>query len=414
MLDLNFIEEKPELIKKTLKKRGMLELINEVSVFLGLRKDWKKTKKELDDLRHKRNIISLEINKAVKEKKDIKKKKQEAKKIAQKITRIETKIKEMEKKTYKISLKFPNLIAPKLPKKEKIIFSQGKAKKEKWHKDYIQLGKKFDLIDFEAAIKMSGEGFYTLKGEGAILERALINFCLEIAKKNGYKEICLPVLLNESALFNSGHLPKFKEGMYITKDNFYLSPTEEVGLLNLYTKKTLTKLPINLTSYTPSFRTEKGATKGMIRAHQFDEVELFKFVEPKNSNKELQKMIKDASQILKLLKLPFKIKLLPAKDLSMQNSITYDIEVFSPKSGWLEISSCSNCLDYQARRAKIYYSEKGKRNFVHTLNGTGLGLNRVFIAILENYQQKDGSIKIPNALQKYCGFKQIKLKTKKS
>jgi seryl-tRNA synthetase len=413
MLDIKFIEEKPEVIKKTLKERGMSELIKEFSNFIKIRKDWKKNKTELDGLRHKRNIISLEINKAVKQKKDIKKFKREAKKISDSITKIENKIKTVEKKLYEMLLQFPNLIDPNLPKKEKIISTYGKTKKEKWQKDYLELAKNFDLIDFDSAIKMSGEGFYALKGEGAILQRALINFCLDIAKKNGYKEILLPVLLNKNSLINSGHLPKFKESMYLTQDGFYLSPTEEAGLLNLYANQTPTKLPINLTAYIPSFRTEKGATKGMIRTHQFDEVEVFKITKPSESNKELQKMIKDASQILKLLKLPFRIKLLPAWDIAAQSSITYDIDVFSSKTGWLEISSCSNCLDYQARRAKIYYSEKGKRNFVHTLNGTALGLGRVFIALIENNQQKDGSINIPNVLQKYCGFKKIEAKKSK-
>ena len=412
MLDFKFIEEKIEVIKKSLKERGMTELVKEVSIFVKLRKEWKELKVELDKLRHKRNIISFEINKAVKEKKDISQRKKEAKKISDSIDKIENKTKQLERKIQEIALKFPNITASKLPKKEKIILSHGKGKKAKWHKDYLEINKKLDLIDFDQAIQMSGEGFYILKKEGATLQRALINFCLDTAKKNGYKEICLPVLVTEKAAINSGHLPKFKEGMYKTIDGFYLSPTEEVGLLNLYARQTIKgkDLPINLTSFIPSFRTEKGATKGIVRTHQFDEVELFKFVKPKESEKELQKMIKDASQILKLLKLPFRIKLLPASDMATQSNITYDIEIFAQKTGWLEVSSCSNCLDYQARRARIYYLDKGKRDFVHTLNGTALGLGRLFITILENYQQKNGSIKIPTVLQKYCGFKIIKVK----
>ncbi len=412
MLDLKKVEEKSEILKKSLRERGMNELLGEVDNFVKLRKEWKNLKKSLDDFRHKRNVISLEINEAVKKKQDIKPKKQEAKKIAQEIERIENKTRELEKKIGEIALKFPNINASKLPKKEKIVSSSGKEKKATWQKDYLELNKKFDLIEFDSAIKMSGEGFYALKGEGAILQRALISFCLDIAKKNGYKEISLPLIINEKAAINSGHLPKFKEGMYQTKDGFFLSPTEEIGLLNLYADKILNEkdFPLNITAFMPSFRTEKGATKGIIRTHQFDEVELFKICKPNQSSKELQKMIKDACSILKLLKLPYHIKLLPAWDLSNQNSITYDIDVFSPKSGWLEISSCSNCLDFQARRARIFFMKKGKKEFVHTLNGTGLGLNRVLVAVIENYQQKDGSIKIPTVLQKYCGFNTIKPK----
>jgi seryl-tRNA synthetase len=414
MLDLKRVEEKPEILRKVLKERGMTETIKQFNDFLKLRKDWKNNKKKLDELRHKRNVISLEINEAVKLKQDISKKKQEAKKTAQDISKIEDKTKEMEDKMYEMALHFPNLISEGLPKKEKIMASSGKANKKAWQKDYIELNKKLKLIEFDQAIEMAGEGFYSLKADFAILQRALINFCLDMAKKKGYKEITLPILINRNAVINSGHLPKFEEGMYKTKEGFYLSPTEEVGLLNLYAGKILNEkdFPINICSFMPSFRTEKGATKGMMRSHQFDEVELFKIVEPKElktSSKELQKMIKDATSILKALKLPYRVKLLPAWDLSMQNSITYDIEVFSSKSGWLEVSSCSNCLDFQARRARIFFMKKGKKELVHTLNGTGLGLNRVFIAIIENYQQKNGTIKVPTVLQKYCGFKEIKL-----
>lgn len=410
MLDLKKVEEKPGILRRVLKERGMAETIKQLNDFLKLRKDWKNNKKKLDELRHKRNVISLEINEAVKLKQDISKKKREAKKTAQDISKIEEKTKEMEDKMYKMALYFPNLISEGLPKKEKIVSSSGKANKKAWQKDYLEINKKINLIEFDQAIEMSGEGFYSLKADFAILQRALINFCLDMARKNDYKEITLPILINGKAATNSGHLPKFEEGMYKTKEGFYLSPTEEVGLLNIYAGKILNErdLPINIAAFMPSFRTEKGATKGMIRSHQFDEVELFKIVESKTSSKELQKMIKDAISILKALKLPYQIKLLPAWDLSMQNSITYDIDVFSPKSGWLEVSSCSNCLDFQARRARIFFMKKGKKELVHTLNGTGLGLNRVFIAIIENYQQKDGTIKVPTVLQKYCGFKEIK------
>lgn len=416
MLDLKGLEEKPEVLRKVLKERMMNETLNQFNDFLKLRKEWKNNKKKLDELRHKRNVISLEINEAIKLKQDISKKKQEAKKTAQDIGKIENKTKEMEDKMNELVLYFPNLLAKGLPKKEKITMSSGKVKKQTWQKDYLELNKKLDFIEFDQAINMSGEGFYSLQEQGAILQRALINFCLDMARKNNYKEMTLPLLLNQKATINSGHLPKFEEGMYKTKEGFYLSPTEEVGLLNIYAGKILNEknLPINLVSFMPSFRTEKGATKGLFRSHQFDEVELFKICKPEQSSKEIEKMIKDATSILKALKLPYRIKLLPAHDLSMQNSITYDIEVFSPVSGWLEVSSCSNCLDFQARRARIFYMKKGKKELIHTLNGTGLGLNRVFIAIIENYQQKNGTIKVPAVLQKYCGFKEIKsLKTKK-
>ncbi len=415
MLDPKLIRQKPAFVRENLKKRQLDTTL--VDKWLVLDKKYRELKQKVDALRHKRNEISEEINRLNKsgKKKEMKKKIIEAKTTVKKTKELEEQIRKIEYKLKELTLTFPNLVAS-LPKKEKIILSHGKGKKEKWQKDYLQIGKELNLIDFDSAIKMAGEGFYSLKGEGVRLLRALINFCLDIARKNNYKEIYIPILINQKAATYSGHLPRFKEGMYITQDGFYLSPTEEVSLLSLYADQTLRKqeLPINVVAYAPSFRTEKGATKGIIRTHQFDEVELFKFVKPSESNKELQKMIKDAAQPLELLKLPFRIKLLPALDIASQSSITYDIDVFSPRSNWLEVSSCSNCLDYQARRARIYYTEKDKRNFVHTLNGTSLGINRLFVAILENYQQKDGSIKIPAVLQKYIGLKKIeRKKTKK-
>ncbi|UCD20567.1 MAG: serine--tRNA ligase [archaeon] len=410
MLDPKLIREKPKDIKLVLKKRGLD--VKLVDTWVKADKEFRDLKVKLDQLRHQRNVVSEAINKLNKagKKKEAQEKIKEAKKIAEQTRKSEELMQKIEPKLNTLTLSFPNSVDKKCPDKEKIISKSGTPKKQKFQKDYLTLCKKLRIIDFESATNMSGEGFYLLKKDGATLLRALINLCLDTAKKDNYTEIQLPILLNEQAVTFSGHLPKFEEGMYKTREGLYLSPTEEVGLLNLYSKQniSLDKLPIHLTAYIPSFRTEKGATKGMFRVHQFDEVELFKVVHPKDSEKELKKMVETAVKPLKLLGLPYRIKLLPAWDLSTQNSITYDVEVFSPVSGWLEVSSCSNSLDFQARRARIHFVDGGKRDFVHTLNGTCLGLNRTFIALIENYQQKEGSIKIPTALQKYFGKKIIK------
>ncbi|OYT37492.1 serine--tRNA ligase [Candidatus Pacearchaeota archaeon ex4484_31] len=412
MLDPRLIRENPKLVKETLKARQLdIKLVDE---FLEKDKRYRELKLKLDKLRHKSNLISEEINKLKKENRaeEAEKKINEAREIAKEIAELEDKVRKYKQELDKIMLVFPNLVSKEVPKKEKIVEEWGKLKRERWQKSYIELNKKLKLIDFESAVGMSGEGFYVLTNEGAMLQRALINFCLDVAIKNGYKEQFLPVLLNKKAVTASGHLPKFEEGMYKTTDGFYLSPTEEVPLLNLYAGKKLShkELPINLTAYMLSFRTEKGATKGIVRAHQFDEVELFKITKQEESSKELVKMVNDATKPLKLLKLPYRIKLLPAYEIAFQSAITYDIDVYASVSGWLEVSSCSNCLDFQARRARIFYFEKGQKKLVHTLNGTGLGINRLFVALLENYQQKDGSVKIPKVLQKYCGIEKIEPK----
>ncbi|MEM2605353.1 MAG: serine--tRNA ligase [Candidatus Pacearchaeota archaeon] len=406
MLDPKLIREHPEKVKESLKRRK--ENTRIVDEWLEKDKLFRELKAKLDSLRHQRNLVSEEINKLIKagKKEEAKNKIEEAKKIAGSARKLEEQLKEVQQKLKEITLLIPNIVFYRLSK-EKIVHKYGKEKKEKGHKDYLQILHDFDLIDFDSAIYISGEGFFVLKDKAATLMRALINFCLDVARKK-YREVYLPVLLREEVVLNSAHLPRFKEGMYVTRDNFYLSPTEEAALLNLYAGKTIKaeELPLNFTAYTPSFRTEKGATKGLIRTHQFDEVELFKFTKQETSNEELKKMVRDASEPLKLLNLPFRIKLLPPWEIAAQASITYDIEVFSPKTGWLEVSSCSNCLDYQARRARIFYEEKGERKFVHTLNGTCLGIGRLFIALIENYQQKD-CIAIPKILQKYTGFKKI-------
>jgi len=415
MLDPKFIREHPEKVKASLKKRQISDEI--IDEWLNKDKKFRELKTKLDSLRHERNIVSEEINKLNKagKKDEVKKKVAQAKKIAEETKQAEEEIKTIEQILEKLYNSFPNLVNEKVTDKEKIIKTAGKTKSDKWKKDYLQICNKFKWLDFETAAEMTGSGFMILKDDAAHLLRAIANFCLDTAKKNGYQENYMPILLNKNSLFNTGHLPKFSDEMYNVQNEFYLSPTEEAGLINLFANKTLREdeLPKYVTAYMPSFRTEKGATKGMIRMHQFDEVELVKVVKPDQSMKELDKMVEAAIQPLKLLGLTYRIKLLAGWDLSTQNSITYDIEVFSPRSGWLEVSSCSNSLDFQARRARIFYLEKGERKLAHTLNGTGLGLNRLVIAVLENCQQKDGTIKIPTVLQKYIGKKTIGEKSKK-
>lgn len=412
MLDPKLVEEKPNLLKESLRARGFKEMLKDADSFIKSRKEWRALKAKLDNLRHKRNVVSKAINEAIKagKKQEAAKKKQEAKKISTDVRKAEERISELNKRVSSLALEFPNL-AIDLPKKDKVISTHGKVKRNKWFKSYEEISSKLRLIDFNSATNMSGAGFYVLTGAGAKLERSLVNFFLDCGKKNGYKEISPPLLVTEAAMTNSGQLPKFKEGMFVTQEGLYLIPTSEVSLLNLFSGKILKEadLPIYIMAFSPCFRVEKGATKGYSRVKQFTKVELFKFVRQEDSDKELDKMLKDVIQILKLLEVPFRVKLLSAEETGFAAAKTYDVDVFAPGSNeWFEVSSCSNCTDFQARRARIRYATKnGEKKFVHTINGSGLAIPRTFITILENFQQKDGSVKLPKALKSYFGKDKI-------
>ena len=266
---------------------------------------------------------------------------------------------------------------------------------------------------------MCGSNFVLFEGEGAKLERALINFMLDLhTKEHGYKEVFPPFLVNRTSMTTTGQLPKLEEEMYrLRDDDYFLIPTAEVPVTNIYREDILEEkeLPIYYVSYTACFRREAGSygkeTKGLVRVHQFDKVELVKFTTPQSSYQELEKLLGDACRVIELLELPYRVILLATAELSFAATKCYDIEVYAPGiQQWLEVSSCSNFEDFQARRGNIRYKEagSGKLRFVHTLNGSGVALARLVIAILENYQQKDGSIKIPKILQKYLPFKRIK------
>ena len=279
-------------------------------------------------------------------------------------------------------------------------------------KDHIELSENLDIIDFKRATKLSGSNFILFKGLGATLERALINFMLDLhVSEHGYKEVLPPVLVSEDSMFATGQLPNLKDDMYkVEKDNLYLIPTAEVPLTNIHRDEVLGDgdLPIYYTAYTSCFRREAGSygkdTRGLMRVHQFEKVELVKFTKPEDSYKELESLLVNACRILDLLKLPFRIITLASGDISFASAKTYDIELYAPGiDKWLEVSSCSNFEDFQARRANIRYKEKGKNVFVHTLNGSGVALPRLIVAILENYQDSDGSISIPEVLKKYMG-----------
>ena len=278
---------------------------------------------------------------------------------------------------------------------------------------HYEIGEKLGIFDFERGVKVATSRFYFLKGAGARLERALLNFMMDLhIREHGYTEVFPPFLLNRAAMTGTGQLPKFEDDAFrIEKRDLFLVPTAEVPVTNMYREEILTAaaLPIKHVAWSTNFRAEAGAagkdTRGYIRLHQFTKVEMVKFVEPERSNDELELLVKDAESVLQMLKLPYRVIILCTGDMGFGQAKTYDLEVWAPgEQRWLEVSSCSAYNDFQARRANIRYRRKeGKVDFVHTLNGSGLALPRTVVAILENYQQEDGSVRVPEALRLYMG-----------
>ena len=419
MIDIKLIRENPELVKQNNKNR---KYDIDVSQILKLDNDWKKIKFESDNLRGDRNKVSNEINEA-KKAKDEKKLKiliKNAKEIPEKLKKNEEKEKELKEKLDKLLSLIPNIQDKSVPiggeEKNKEIKKLGKIPKFNFPvKSHEELLKNLDLLDMKRAAKIAGSGFYLFKGDLAKLERALINFMLDFHIKDGFIEINPPQLVNEKTLFGTGNLPKFEGDVYKTREGFYLVPTAEVPLTNLYAEEVLQEkeLPKKFVAFTQCYRTEAGRhgseTPGIFRLHEFEKVEMVYICKQEDSWDFLEEMTKRAEKILELLELPYRRIVLATADAGFASAKTYDLEAWSPAlNKYLETSSCSNCADFQARRMNTRYQSKDGLKFVHTLNGSGLATPRLLIALIENNQQKDGSIKIPKVLWKYTGFKEIK------
>jgi len=414
MLDPKFIRENQELVREALGKRCDSFDLDE---FLKLDETRRKSLQEIEELRSQQNKIDSEMKVLLKEKKDPKQKIEQGKEIKRRLSEIEDKYKTIDEEYKKKLLYIPNIPHACLPKGDvthnKIISCTEHKKDFSFKpKDHIELAEALDIIDFKRAAKLTGSNFILFKGDGARLVRALLNFMLDLhTNEHGYREVFPPVLVNRSSMIATGQLPKLEADMYVTKeDDLFLIPTAEVPLTNIHRDEVFTEdsLPICYTAYTPCFRREAGSygkdTKGLMRVHQFDKVELVKFVLPKSSYDELEKLLGDSCRVLDLLQITYRVVLLATADLSFAASKCYDIEIYSPGlDRWLEVASCSNFEDFQARRANIRYRDKKtkKLNFIHTLNGSGVALARLIVSILENYQQKDGSVSIPEVLRKY-------------
>jgi seryl-tRNA synthetase len=414
MLDIKFIRENKGLVKQAMENRALKVDIDAVIKVDEIRR---KALSEFEILSAQRNKANDEISVILKEKKDAKAKISSMKDISRRIGELELQIKEQEVELNKLLLNIPNLPHSSLPVGNadcnKIVRSWGRPRNFDFKPlSHIELCQNLDIVDFNRATKITGSNFILFKGWGAKLERALINFMLDLhANKHGYTEVFPPFLVNRASMLGTGQLPKLEEDMYKLKDDdLFLIPTAEVPVTNIFRDEIIDedKLPIYYTAYTACFRREAGSygkdTKGLIRVHEFDKVEMVKFVKPEDSYDELEKLLANAEEVLQLLELPYRVVMLSTQDISFAASKCYDLEAYTAGvDKWLEVSSCSNFEGFQARRANIRMRRKEdkKVDFIHTLNGSGIALARTVVAILENYQQEDGSVLIPKILQPY-------------
>lgn len=421
MLDIKLIRENPEKINDLLKRRNSDLSIDEV---IQVDIERRAVQTEADELRAKRKIESQKIGELKKNGENTDEIQEDVRKIGDDIKTLEEREVILDQKQRTLLLNIPNTPDETTPigsseEDNKIVSGCGEPTEAEFElKPHWDLVEEKGLVDFERGVKLAQSRFTLYRGKGAQLERAIINFFLDVhTKEHGYEEILPPVLVNSAAMTGTGQLPKFAEDMYkCENEDLYLIPTAEVPVTNIYQDEILNEddLPKYMTAYTPCFRREAGSagkdTRGLIRVHQFNKVELVKLTTPEKSHEEHIKLTKDAEKILELLELPYRRVELCTADLGFSAKKCFDLEVYMPSyNGYKEISSCSNFGDFQARRANIRYREKssGKVQFVHTINGSGLAVGRTFAAILENFQQADGTIKIPRVLHQYIGFDTI-------
>ena len=418
MIDIKLVRKEPEKVKELLSRRDK-SYAAKIDELLAVDSERRALITEVEELKSKRNKYSKEIGKLFKEGKREEglKLKEEVEKISDRIVSLEKELAEVEKKFEELLLSIPNLPHPSVPvgedEEDNVVVRYWGEKPEFPFEPlpHWDIGKSLDILDFERAVKLAGSRFVIYKKWGAKLERALINFMLDLhTNEHGYEEIIPPFLVNTKTMTGTGQLPKFEEDLYKIKDeNLWLIPTAEVPLTNIHAGEILPEkeLPKYYTAYTPCFRKEAGShgkdVRGIMRLHQFNKVELVKIVHPDTSYEELEKLVNEAEKVLQLLGLHYRVVELCTGDLGFSAAKTYDIEVWIPSQNrYREISSCSNCEDFQARRAKIRFRDKdGKVRLVHTLNGSGLAVGRTVIAILEQYQQEDGSVVIPEVLRDY-------------
>ncbi|MFO7154228.1 MAG: serine--tRNA ligase [Caldicoprobacter oshimai] len=417
MLDPKFIRSNPELVRQKLatKKEDV-----DLDRFLELDEKRRAYIAEVEKLKNRRNVVSEEIARLKKEKKDVTEIINEMRKVSDTIKEYDAKIREIEEQLEEVLLTIPNLPHDSVPvgdseEQNVEVRRWGEPRKFDFEpKAHWDIGEELNILEFKTAAKVTGSRFVFYRGMGARLERALINFMLDVhTTQHGYVEVFPPFMVHRKSMIGTGQLPKFEEDAFKVVDtDYFLIPTAEVPVTNMHREEILdgNMLPLKYVAYSACFRAEAGAagrdTRGLIRQHQFNKVELVKFVRPEDSYDELEKLVADAERILQLLGLPYRVVLMCTADLGFTAAKKYDLEVWMPSyNRYVEVSSCSNFEDYQARRANIRYrmSPKDKAEYVHTLNGSGLAIGRTLAAILENYQQEDGSVVIPEKLVPYMG-----------
>lgn len=416
MLDIKMIHQNTDEIKERLATRGVKA--EKIDALLEKDKRRRELLVETEGLKQKRNEVSAEIANAKRNKQDATDAIKEMREVGAKIKSLDEELEEVEATVKDMASRLPNLPNPTIPvgpdesanvELRKVGTPREFDFEPKAHWD---IGEDLGILDFDRGAKVSGARFVYYKGLGARLERAVYNFMLDEHAKEGYTEMLPPYIVNAQTMYGTGQFPKFKEDVYqVNGEDMTLIPTAEVPLTNYYRDEVIPmeKLPVYFTALTPCFRSEAGSagrdTRGLIRMHQFNKVEMVKFSKPENSYDELEKMTQNAGNIMEKLGLPYHVITLSTGDMGFSAAMTHDLEVWMPaQNKYREISSCSNCEDFQARRAHIQYrDENGKLNFVHTLNGSGLAVGRTVAAILENYQNEDGSVTVPEALRPYLG-----------
>ena len=421
MLDLKFIRENPEEVKQNIlnKNEKSSDLVDRI-IAVDLKR--RAGLQEVEQLKNTRNVVSNEIAQLKRNKENADEKIQAMKEYSDRIKILDEELREIEQELNDLLINVPNMAHPSVPigrtaEDNVIVRTWGSPKVDGDFKDHLAVSKELNILDFERGAKVSGTGFAFYVGKGAKLERALINYMLDLhIEKHGYTELIAPLLVNRSSVLGTSEIPKLEEDMYfIEKDELYLIPTAEVPLTNFFSNEILKgeEFPIKVCGFTQCFRREAGSygkeTRGFLRVHQFNKVELVKLALPEESSNELELLVEDVEIILQSLQIPYRVVSLCTGDSSFASAKTYDLDCWSPaEKKWLECSSCSNFEDFQARRANIRFKRtpSSKLEFVHTLNGSGLATSRLIVSIIEQYYE-NGKIRIPEALVPYCGFEYI-------
>ena len=418
MIDIDLIREKPEVVEESARKRGQVFQVTEAAELDSRRR---RTISEIDSLRATRNEVSRELGKKKERPQDLI---DEMREVGTQISRLEKKEKDIAEQLQNILMNIPNIPGDTTPlgadEGENVVVRTigDKPEFDFDPKPHWDIGEDLGIIDFQRGVKVSQTRFYLLRNKGAMLQRAIISWMLGLhISQHGYSELYLPYMVNRATVTGSSHLPHFEENMYHDEeDDLFMVPTAEAPVTGMFRDEIIdgSKLPLKFVSHTPCWRREKFSagrdTRGIKRVHQFDKVEMYKFVEPHTSHEELESLVRDAEEVCAQLGIPHRVLELCTGDLGFAASKSYDVELWGSGTGeWLEVSSCSNCTDFQSRRSSIRYrpSEGGKPRFVHTLNGSGLAVPRVMIAILEHYQQEDGSVIVPDVLKPFAGFDRI-------